>query len=233
MSSVAENLAVIEGRVAAACKAAGRDRASVRLLGASKTHPPERLAEAAEAGLLLLGESRGQELRDKSRALDDRYPIEWHFIGQLQKNKVKYVVGTATMVHTVDTLDIARALGQRVLSDRNSRPELPDLQVLVEVNIGSEASKAGVHPEDCLALCEEVHAVEGLSLRGLMAIPPWDPDPEQTAPWFEALAALAAAGRDRGLPLQELSMGMSGDFEVAIAHGATLVRVGTALFGGR
>lgn len=232
-STITARLAELESRIQAACAEAGRPRSSVHLLGASKTHSPEAVAEAARAGLRLVGESRGQELRDKSRALAGVVDLEWHFIGHLQKNKVKYVVGTASAVHTVHDPAIAQALSARLLRDRQDRPELPDLRVLVEVNIAGEASKAGVAPADCLALCEAVNQLDGLALCGLMAIPPWSPEPEETAPWFRQLAALAAAGRAAGLPLHELSMGMSHDFEVAIREGATIVRVGTALFGGR
>lgn len=232
-TDIAQRLAELEARILVACEAAGRPRESVHLLGASKTHPPERIAEAARAGLRLVGESRGQELRDKSRALEGVVDLEWHFIGHLQKNKVKYVVGTASAVHTVHDVALAEALSARWLREREERPELPELRVLVEVNIAGEASKAGVSPAACLPLCEAIVGLPGLALCGLMAIPPWSPDPEETAPWFRQLAALAAVGRDRGLPLHELSMGMSDDFDVAIREGATIVRVGTALFGGR
>lgn len=233
MSSVAERLAEIEARIQAACASAGRPRSEVRLLGASKTHPVPSLERAYAAGVHLMGESRGQELRDKSAALTHLPELEWHFIGHLQKNKVKYIVGTATMVHAVHDVAIARALGKRVHHQRTLDPELPDLQVLVEVNLADEPSKSGVSPDGALALCREVNAVDGVALRGLMAIPPWNPDPQETVPWFRQLAALAEAGQAEGLPLHELSMGMSSDFEVAIACGATLIRVGTQLFGER
>lgn len=229
--SIAERLAAIQSRVHAACDAAGRDRASVRLLAASKTRSPEEVAEALAAGQRLFGENRGQEMRDKPGQVDALaasagLPVpEWHFIGALQRNKVKYVVGRATLVHAVDSLRLGEAL-----SDRVERTGAAPLGVLVEVNVGGEQSKAGVTPEAALELCAALQALPGLTVRGLMTIPPAVPDP---APHFARMAALQAEGRARGLPLDELSMGMSGDFEAAIAHGATIVRVGTAIFGPR
>jgi len=234
--SITHRLAALQTRLDAACAAAGRRRSEVRLLAASKTHEVPAVGEALGAGQTLFGESRAQELRDKARqvqVLGQLPQPEWHFIGHLQRNKVKYVVGTALMVHTVDSLKLAEALGRRVLAERSRGMTLPDVQVLVQVNLGSEWKKSGVDPDETLAACHRVSDVEGLSLRGLMAIPPYRSDPTTMAPYFETLAGLAASGRARGLDLTELSMGMSHDFEVAIQHGATIVRVGTAIFGSR
>lgn len=233
---IAHRLAALETRIDAACAAAGRPRSEVRLLAASKTHGAPAVEEALAAGQTLFGESRAQELRDKARTVQVLGQVqqpEWHFIGHLQRNKVKYVVGAATMVHTVDSLKLAQALGKRVLAERSRGMVLPDVQVLVQVNLGSEWKKSGVAPDEALAACRQIADIEGISLRGLMAIPPYRPDPEKMAPYFETLAGLAATGRARGLDLTELSMGMSHDFEVAIQHGATIVRVGTAIFGSR
>ena len=178
--SITHRLASLEARIDAACAAAGRQRREIRLLAASKTHQATALEEALAAGQILFGESRAQELRDKALAValsDEHLQPEWHFIGHLQRNKVKYVVGTATMVHTVDALKLAEALGKRVLAERSRGTQLPDLQVLVEVNLGSERTKRGVRPDEALAACRRVAGVEGLSLRGLMAIPPVHPHP--------------------------------------------------------
>ena len=223
--NLAQRLAEIQARLDAAARAAGRDPASVTLLAVSKTFPPEAIAEALAAGQTLFGESRAQELRDKAPLLPQ---ARWHYIGPLQRNKVKYVVGRVEMVQSVDSLDLALALHERVLAT-GAAP----LPVLVEVHLGDEETKHGLAPEAVLPLCRQLQGLSGLRLSGLMAIPPWCEDPQDAAPYFQQLAALAAQGRAEGLPLTELSMGMSHDFEVAIACGATIVRVGTALFGAR
>lgn len=232
--SIAVRLHAIQERVVSACHAAGRAPESVRLLAASKTRSPEDVLEALAAGHRLFGENRGQEMRDKPSAVgvlaaEAGLPSpEWHFIGALQRNKVKYVVGRATLVHAVDSLRLGQAL-----SDRVGRTGAPDLGVLVEVNVAAEQSKAGVTPGEALELAGALQALPGIQVRGLMTIPPAVDRPEEAAPYFARMAALKAEGRTLGLPLDELSMGMSGDFEVAIAHGATIVRVGTAIFGRR
>jgi len=226
--SIAENLAAIQARVTRACEVAGRDPSSVRLLAVSKTKPESAIHEALAAGQRAFGENYAQELRDKVAAFAEVDPApEWHFIGHLQRNKVKYAVGKAALIHAVDSEKLARAIGERA-----ARGGLTQA-VLVEVNVGGEDSKSGVAPEAALALCEAIQSMDGLTLRGLMTIPPYREDPADVAPFFSRLSALAAEGRAQGLPLDELSMGMSHDFEVAIAHGATLVRVGTAIFGAR
>lgn len=230
MSGIAQNLAEIQARIDRAARAAGRDPASVRLVAVSKTFPVEDIQAAMNAGQALFGENRAQELRDKAAALG-RGPV-WHFIGTLQRNKVKYVVGRVAMMESVDSLDIAEALSARVLATGGDGGPNP-LPVLIQVHLGDEASKHGVAPDEVLGLCEAVAALPGLALAGLMSVPPWCEDPADSAVYFRQLAALAAEGRARGLPLTELSMGMSHDFEEAIRAGATLVRVGTAIFGQR
>lgn len=226
MSDLAARLADIRARITRAAIAAGRDPGSVTLLAVSKTHPPALVQEALAAGQLLFGENRAQELRDKADAVGPQ--ARWHFIGPLQRNKVKYVVGRVLMLETLDSLELATEVSDRIL--KLGSPPLP---VLVEVHLGGEASKHGVEPDDTLPLCHQVHALPGVELRGLMTVPPYDDDPQKSALWFDKLRALAVQGQAEGLPLFELSMGMSHDFEVAIAHGATIVRVGTALFGER
>ncbi len=231
---LADRLAAVQARIHAACRAAGRDPASVQLVAASKTRSAAEVAAAIAAGQTLFGENRAQELRDKSQALRvDAVPPTWHFIGALQSNKVRYVVGTAALIHSVDRLSVAEAISRRaqLLADRG---ELRGpVRVLIQVDIGREASKGGVAPEAALELAATVHALPQVEVAGLMCIPPPVDRPEDAAPHFRALAALAAAGRDQGLPLHELSMGMSHDHEVAVRCGATLVRVGTAIFGPR
>jgi len=228
----AQRLSLVQDRVSAACDRAGRDPAGVRLLAASKTRSADELREALAAGHRLFGENRAQELRDKAAALAGE-PIEWHQIGPLQTNKVRYVVGVAALVHSVDRPGLAEALSQRADGLRAAGQAPPRVNVLIEVNLAEEPQKAGVSPGDALSFAADVHATPHLFVRGLMCIPPAVDDPRDAAPWFQRLADLAEQGRGRGLPLDELSMGMSHDFEEAIRWGATLVRVGTALFGDR
>ncbi|MCB9763444.1 MAG: YggS family pyridoxal phosphate-dependent enzyme [Alphaproteobacteria bacterium] len=224
---IPEGLQRVRARLDAACAASGRDPASVGLIAVSKTRPLDDVLAAARAGQRLFGENYAQELRDKAAALAEQSnppPVAWHFIGHLQRNKVRYVVNTAALIHTVDSLRLAGEIAKRA--------EHPQA-ILAQVNVGDEASKSGVAVDEALALCEQLDGLEGVALRGLMTIPPAVADPADAAVHFRTLAELAAEGRRRGLPLTELSMGMSSDFEVAIAHGATLVRVGTAIFGPR
>ena len=230
--SFAQRLSLVQARVQAACDRAGRDPAGVRLLAASKTRSADELREALAAGQRLFGENRAQELRDKAAALAGE-PVEWHQIGPLQTNKVRYVVGVAALVHSVDRPALAEALSQRATNLRAAGQALTSVDVLIEVNLAEEPQKAGVLPADALAFAADVHATPHLRVRGLMCIPPAVDDPRDAAGWFQRLAALAEEGRGAGLPLDELSMGMSHDFEEAIRWGATLVRVGTALFGDR
>ena len=210
--SIAANLAAIRAELPS----------HATLVAVSKTRPAEAVREALSAGQVHLGENYAQELRDKAEQLGQG-PI-WHFIGSLQRNKVKYVVGRATLVHDVDSLALAEEIGKRS-GDRVTG-------ILVGVNMG-EAQKSGVAPAAVLDLCKAVVGLPGVALRGLMTIPPATDDPEDAAPYFAELAELAARGRAAGLPLHELSMGMSHDWRVAVRHGATWVRVGTAIFGER
>jgi len=232
--SFAERRTSILSRLHAACVAADRNPAEVRLLAASKTRTPEDVQEALAAGHRLFGENRAQELRDKSAALVGHRPMpEWHFIGPLQRNKVRYVVGTATLVHAVDSVRLAEAISKRATLLAGRGALSAPVGVLIEVNIGDEASKAGVAAAEALALARAVDQQPLVDVKGLMCIPPAVAHPDDAAPYFAAMAELAAKGRGEGLALTELSMGMSGDFEVAVRYGATIVRVGTALFGPR
>ena len=228
--SIAERIQQLQDRLHRACEDANRSPSEVRMLAASKTVGIDAIQAALGAGHRLFGESRAQELRDKGRQLAE-HPLqpEWHFIGHLQRNKIKYLVGRVSLIHTLDRLSIGEAIAQRMERDGHTQP----MPVLVEVNLGSEWSKSGVEPSQALDLCAAFHDNSYLSLQGLMAIPPWNEDPSQSTPYFEQLAELAEAGRKQGLPLTELSMGMSHDFEYAIASGATIIRLGTAIFGAR
>ncbi len=191
----------------------------VTLVAVSKGQPSAAIREAWAAGQRHFGENYVQEWRQKSEALADLADLAWHFIGSLQTNKVKYLVGRVALVHTVDRIELAREISRR------SGQKGVASAILLEVNVAGEASKAGCAPAEVPALAEAVRALPGLDLRGLMCIPPAEGDPR---PHFRALRAL----RDR-VGLAELSMGMSGDYPAAIEEGATLVRVGTAIFGER
>jgi PLP dependent protein len=224
-SAIAEALASVRDRIARAASAASRDPADVRLIAVSKTKPASAIREAYECGQRDFGENYAQELTQKADELADLPDIRWHFIGHLQTNKARFVARAAHVVHTVDTASLARELGKRVLKE--GRPPLP---VLVEVNVSGEPQKHGSKPSDLPSVLAAVGAEPSLQLRGLMTMPPYDLEAARRA--FEALVSLRSlhGGRTR---LPDLSMGMSDDLEVAIACGSTLVRVGTAIFGGR
>jgi PLP dependent protein len=226
--SVADNLKVVMDRIAAAAQRAGRDPASVRLVTVTKTVDHDRIREAIAAGAAICGENRVQEGKDKIEALGRA--ASWHLIGHLQKNKAKYAVKLFDLIHSVDTIELAKEL------DRQAEKIEKVQNVLIEVNIAGEASKAGMTVREAPALVREVARLRNLSVQGLMTMPPWSADPEESRPFFRILRELAEAIAKENIPhasMQELSMGMSGDFEVAIEEGATLVRVGTAIFGAR
>jgi pyridoxal phosphate enzyme (YggS family) len=218
--SLEARLAQVRARIADAERAAGRPAGSVTLVAASKTRSVDEVRAALALGQRDFGENYAQELRDKADALG--LAPTWHFIGRLQRNKAKYVAGRASLVHDVDSVELAREIGVR--------SGVRTTAILLGVNIGAEPQKSGVLPDGTLALAREVLAVPGVRLAGLMCLPPADAEP---APHFAHLASLAAEGRAEGLPLDLLSMGMSDDLEAAIAAGATHVRVGTAIFGPR
>lgn len=226
MATVAQGLQAIAGRIAAAARAAGRDPGSVRLVAVSKTFPPEALREAFQAGQRAFGENYAQEALAKMQALAD-LPLEWHFIGPIQSNKTRPIAEHFDWVHSVDSLRV----GQRLSA---ARPEcLPALQVCIQVNIGDEASKRGVSPEELAGLAHAILALPRLQLRGLMTIPKPTSDPAEQRAQFAQLRKLREHLSQGGVDLDTLSMGMSDDLEAAIAEGATLVRVGRAIFGER
>jgi len=222
----AENLASIRQRIAAACARAGRETSAVTLLAVSKTHPPDTIREAVEAGQLLFGENKIQEAKAKIPLCPGR--ARWHFIGHLQSNKVRDAVGLFEMIQGVDSLAIAREISRRAEQAAKTMP------ILVEVNVAGEGSKFGYQPEQLLAELAELNALPKLEVHGLMTIPPFAPVPGRARPYFQKLRELKSqAEAVLGATLPHLSMGMSGDFEIAIEEGATLVRIGTALFGER
>ena len=228
MTSVIGNLNTVLNRIGEACRRAGRPVDGVTLLAVSKTFPADAVRDAFDAGCRQFGENYVQEALDKIAALADlRAQITWHLIGPLQSNKTRPVAEAFDWVHAVDRLKIA----QRLSAQRPAH--LPPLQVCLQVNISGEASKNGLAPAEVPAVAQAVAALPRLRLRGLMAIPePAGDEAAQRAP-HRALRELLVALNTSGLALDTLSMGMSADLEAAIAEGATLVRVGTALFGGR
>jgi PLP dependent protein len=222
---IAEALAAVKARIAAAARAAGREPSQVKLVAVSKTKPPEAIREAYAAGQRAFGENYAQELEAKARALVDLADIEWHFIGHLQTNKAKIVARVAHLVHTVDSVVLARELAKRARAADRAIP------VLIEVNVGGEPQKHGATASELSDVIAQVRSDPALDLRGLMTMPPMG-DLDEARKVFETLVTLR--NLHGGAPLlPELSMGMSDDLEIAVASGATLVRVGTAIFGAR
>ena len=224
--SLAENLASIQKRMAAAGGRAGRDPASVTLLAVSKGQPPEVVRAAADLGLSLFGENKVQEAKAKIGLCPGR--LRWHMIGHLQSNKCRDAVHFFSMIEGVDSLALAQEIHK--CADKQAKT----MPILLEINIAGEASKFGYKPEAVLADLDAINALRRVELHGFMTIAPWSPEPEKARPIFRQLRELKERCEQRmGVPLPVLSMGMSGDFEVAIEEGATLVRVGTLLFGTR
>ncbi|UCV18704.1 YggS family pyridoxal phosphate-dependent enzyme [Ferribacterium limneticum] len=226
MSAIADNLQAVQARISDAAVLAGRSPESIRLLAVSKTWPLASVIEAADAGQRAFGENYVQEGVDKVAATAG-LNLEWHFIGPLQSNKSRAVAEHFDWVHSIERLKIAERLSAQ-------RPaNLPPLQVCVQVNVSGEASKSGCAPDEALDLCRAVASLPGLQLRGLMAIPePTDDPAAQRAP-FRQVREIYDHIRAAGIPLDTLSMGMSHDLEAAVAEGATIVRIGTAIFGER
>jgi PLP dependent protein len=226
--SIADNLKSIMARIDVAAKRAGRDPSSVKLVTVTKTVDIARIREAVAAGAAVLGENRVQEAREKIEQLGSA--ASWHLIGTLQSNKAKYAVKLFDLVHSVDTFDLAKEL------DRQSARIGKTQDVLVEVNIAGEVSKSGVPLNAAIALVRGAAGLKHIRIKGLMTMPPYSEDPEDSRPYFKKLRELSGSITKESIPgvsMQELSMGMSNDFEVAVEEGATLVRVGTAIFGER
>ncbi len=223
---IARNLESLTRRLHAAAERAGRDPGFVTLMAVAKGQPPAQVRAAAEAGLTLFGENRVQEAKAKIGQCPGR--LRWHMIGHLQSNKCRDAVHFFEMIQSVDTLALALEI------DRACEKAAKTMPILLEANLAGESSKFGFAPDQLLAHLEAVNALPRLEIHGLMTIAPWTPDPEKVRPVFRRLRELKEACEQRlGAPLPHLSMGMSGDFEVAIEEGATIVRIGTALFGPR
>jgi pyridoxal phosphate enzyme (YggS family) len=223
--TVAESLARVRRTISDAARGAGRDPDDVTLVAVTKTWPADVVLEAVGAGATDLGENRAQEFRDKVMRLGDR--ARWHFIGHLQTNKVRHVVGSCELIHSVDRLGLAESIARRAAAAGAEQA------VLIEVNVAGDPNKHGVEPARAFALALEVQELKGVRVRGLMTMPPYAEDPELSRPHFKDLAALSAQLVAELPDAGALSMGMSHDFEVAIEEGATIVRVGTAIFGPR
>ncbi len=232
MAGIAERTSEVRERLAAAAVRAGRLPSEITLIAASKTRSVEEIEEAIRCGVTDLGENYVQELLTKREAID-KYglsQVSWHLIGHLQRNKVRYLRPALRLIHSLDSTRLAEEINRRVGEAGFRQP------VLIEVNLVGEETKSGVSPAEVRSLAEHVLELPHLELQGLMAMPPYSEDPQASRPHFRQLAGLAEELRASGFPaqsMQHLSMGMSGDFEVAVEEGATFVRLGTVLFGPR
>ncbi len=226
---IAENVQKVQERVRRACERARRDAQSVRLIAVTKTFGVEKIREAVEAGIKDIGENFVQELREKRQVLDDP-SIRWHFVGHLQSNKVKYIADYIHLIHSLDHRSVAEEVDKR--GAKNGRV----LDVLVEVNTSAEKSKFGLQPESTVEFVKSIAGLRNLKVKGLMTIGPFLPDPEDSRPAFRTLREVrdeVARSGIENVEMTELSMGMTNDFEVAIEEGATMIRIGTAIFGPR
>lgn len=227
-TDIVSNIMGIRQRMAAAANRCGRNHEDIKLMAVSKTVPPERVHEAIKAGITWFGENYVQEAREKIPAIGQN--VSWHMIGHLQTNKVKYVVHLFDWIHSVDRLELAKELDRRAAQNQRT------LKVLIEVNVSGEVSKNGVEPSQVLELVRQISVMPNLDVQGLMTMPPFFENPEDARPFFIALRELRDKIASENIPavqMKELSMGMTGDFEVAIEEGATIIRVGRAIFGER
>lgn len=227
MSDIAINIKEIREKIKGAADKAGRDPASVKLVAVTKTVSAQSINEAIDAGITVIGENRVQEWRDKMAEVKD---VSCHLIGHLQKNKVKYIFNLFDLVHSVDSLELAAEISRQALT-RGRR-----MDILLQVNVSGEESKFGFDENNLIPLLPEIGSMEGISVKGLMTIPPYSDEPEDSRPFFKRLVSLRNKVENmciEGIIMEELSMGMSGDFEVAVEEGATMVRVGSAIFGRR
>ena len=225
---VVENLEKVEKNICAACERAGRSRDEVTLIAVSKTKPVSMIREAIEEGIAEFGENKPQELREKCDTLPEN--LHWHMIGHLQRNKVKYVVGRACLIHSVDSFALAEEISKEAVKKGLEMP------VLIEVNVAGEESKFGVSPEETEDLIRRIAPLPGIKVRGLMTIAPFVENAEDNRPVFQKLRKLAVDIKSKNIDnviMCDLSMGMTGDYQVAVEEGATMVRVGTGIFGER
>jgi pyridoxal phosphate enzyme (YggS family) len=224
--TIGDNLEFVRQQITTAAERSGRKPETIELVAVSKTHDTEKVQAAFDAGQTLFGESRVQEARAKIPLLSSR--LRWHFIGHLQKNKIRHALPLFELFHGIDSLALAQDM-QRIADDEGMRP-----RILLEVNLAGEANKHGFAPENLRQVFEELLSLSRLSIDGLMAIPPFAPEPESSRPYFVSLRKLRdELESEFNLHLPQLSMGMSSDYAIAIEEGATLVRVGTAIFGER
>lgn len=226
---VRSNFEAVRDRIKRAAERAGRNPADIRLVAVTKQVEPERIIQAAHAGARIFGENYAQELRDKYEAVEKSVDeeVEWHFIGRLQRNKVKYLTGKVTLIHSLDSISVAEEINKRA---ERSGTKMP---VLIEVDTAGEESKGGINAEGVGGFINGLGDLSSIEVQGLMTMPPFFDEPERARPYFRKLRELRDELRKKFPLLSELSMGMSGDFEVAIEEGATLVRVGSAIFGPR
>ncbi len=228
MGFAADNLKEVEQRISSACLRAGRRREDVLLIAVSKTKPVSMIEEVMGEGVLDFGENKPQELRDKYEVLPK--DIHWHMIGNLQRNKVKYVVGRAVMIHSVGSKELALEIEKEAAKHDIVMP------CLVEVNMAQEASKGGIAPDQAMDFVREISVLKHIQIEGLMTIAPYVADPEENRVYFRGLRNLAVDIKNENIDnitMRHLSMGMTGDYETAIEEGATMIRVGTGIFGER
>lgn len=225
--SIYENLKEVERRISDAAKRAGRDGSEITLIAVSKTKPIGLIKEAIDCGVSNLGENRVQEVMEK---FDEIEGARWHLIGHLQKNKVKYIIDKAEFIHSVDSLDLAKEI------DKQARKANKVQKILIQVNVSGEESKFGISPDEVLNLLKDISVLENVKVKGLMTMAPKDATEKELREIFGGLKRIMLDIRDKKLDnidMDELSMGMSGDFEIAVEEGATMVRVGTGIFGAR
>jgi hypothetical protein len=225
MPSIKENYLKVMEKIERAARKAERNPAEIKLVAVSKTVEVERIKEAIDAGVSILGENYVQEAQKKIEEIG--HPVAWHFIGHLQSNKAKYAIRLFDMIHSVDSIPLAEELNRRAEKDGGT------MDVMIEVNLSGETTKFGTEEEKAFDVARKVLHLKNLSLIGLMTMPPYFNDPEMSRPYYVQLRQIKERMAGEGIPLKELSMGMSNDFEVAIEEGATFVRVGTAIFGAR
>lgn len=225
---IKENLAEVEEKICAACKRTGRDRSEVTLITVSKTNPVVRLKEAMDCGVSVFGENKVQEMLEKIEELPDS--LEWHMIGHLQRNKVKYIMGKVALIHSVDSLRLAQEISKEAVKQGTEE------NILVEINVAEEESKFGITTEEAIQLVEEIAKLPAIHVKGLMTIAPFVDDPEENRQVFQSLKKLSVDIKQKNIDnvtMDVLSMGMTNDYEVAIEEGATMIRVGTGIFGRR
>lgn len=228
--SIPDNVQKVVQSIREAALRVGRDPKDIQLVAATKTVPAERMREAYEAGIQIFGENRLQEAQRKQQSLDDISDVSWHFIGQVQRRKIKDVVGQFDLIHSIESLSQAREMDKRAKELRITQA------VLLQVNVSGETTKGGYSVPDFMKALPELDTMTHLKVRGLMTIPPWSEDVESTRPYFRELYELASTVKPHAyerIRMDDLSMGMSQDYMIAVEEGATLVRVGTALFGSR